>query len=80
MRLYGVIQAFRAGRMPDNAQIDQTLQYFINSSPVDLNKLSPDGRKLIDDIRAILETVRVYLLLVPMVPCTSNPLIGSSES
>jgi len=57
MRLYGVIQAFRAGRMPDNAQIDQTLRYFIGHSPVDINQLSPEGKKLVDDVRAILETV-----------------------
>ncbi|KAG8786305.1 hypothetical protein FRC16_001757 [Serendipita sp. 398] len=59
MRLYGVIQAFRAGRMPDNAQIDQTLRYFINTSPVDLSKLSPEGQKLVQDVRAILETSRL---------------------
>lgn len=59
MRLYGVIQAFRAGRMPDNAQIDQTLQYFIKKSPVDVSKLSPEGQKLVEDVRAILETTRL---------------------
>ena len=58
MRLYGVIQAFRAGRMPDNAQIDQTLKYFIEHSPVDVNRLSPEGKKLVDDVRAILATSR----------------------
>jgi len=58
MRLYGVIQAFRAGRMPDNTQIDNTLKYFIEHSPVDLDKLSPEGRKLVEDVRAILTTTR----------------------
>jgi hypothetical protein len=57
MRLYGVIQAFRRGRMPDNAQIDETLKYFITTSPIDINKLSPEGQKLVTDVRSILETV-----------------------
>ena len=58
MRLYGVIQAFRAGRMPDNTQIDQTLKYFIEHSPIDIDKLSPEGQKLIEDVRGILGTTR----------------------
>ncbi|PVF96377.1 hypothetical protein CPB86DRAFT_874940 [Serendipita vermifera] len=59
MRLYGVIEAFRRGRMPDNAQIDQTLNYFIKNSPVDISKLSPEGQKLVVDVRSILETIRL---------------------
>ncbi|CAG8625632.1 17243_t:CDS:10, partial [Acaulospora colombiana] len=59
MRLYGVIQAFRRGRMPDNAQIDQTLNYFIKTSPIDISKLSPEGQKLVVDVRSILETTRL---------------------
>jgi hypothetical protein len=58
MRLYGVIQAFRAGRMPDNAQIDQSLKYFIEHSPIDINRLSPEGKKLVEDVRGILSTTR----------------------
>lgn len=58
LRLYGVIEAFRRGRMPDNRQIDETLAYVRENSFVDINKLSPDGRKLIQDIRDIVETVR----------------------
>lgn len=46
--------------MPDNAQIDETLKYFIANSPVDLSKLSPEGTKLIEDIRAILETASLF--------------------
>ncbi|KAL4257694.1 protein of unknown function DUF5923, partial [Pleurotus pulmonarius] len=49
IRLFGVISAFRAGRVPSNAQIDQTLKYVLDNSPVDLNALSHDGRKLISD-------------------------------
>ncbi|KAH7919183.1 hypothetical protein BV22DRAFT_1108163 [Leucogyrophana mollusca] len=61
IRLYGVIEAFRQGRMPDNAQIDETLTYFADKSPVDLDKLSPEGRKLIQDSRDIIETARLMV-------------------
>lgn len=59
LRLYGVIQAFRQGRMPDNAQIDETLLFVRDHSPINTAKLSPDGKKLIGDTRNIIETVRV---------------------
>lgn len=57
MRLYGAIQAFRENKYPDNAQIDETLAYVIQHSPVDESRLSSEGRKLIHDVRDILETV-----------------------
>ena len=56
LKLYGVIQALRSGHMPDNNQINETLDYAIRHSPVDLDKLSPDGKLLIEDFRDILET------------------------
>ncbi|SPO29903.1 uncharacterized protein UTRI_06180_B [Ustilago trichophora] len=58
MRFFGVIQAFREGRYPDNQQIDDTLKYTLANSPVDTNKLSPDGKKLIQDVRELIETAR----------------------
>ncbi|KZT38525.1 hypothetical protein SISSUDRAFT_986068 [Sistotremastrum suecicum HHB10207 ss-3] len=61
MRFYGVIEAFRQGRMPDNKQIDQTLLYVRDNSPVPLNELSPQGRKLIEDSRDIIETARLMV-------------------
>jgi hypothetical protein len=57
LRLYGVIQAFSNGRMPDNAQIDETLVFVRDHSPVNTNQLSAEGRKLIQDARNIVETV-----------------------
>ncbi|KAK2464849.1 hypothetical protein APHAL10511_003148 [Amanita phalloides] len=56
LRFYGVIEAFRKGRMPSNQQIDHTLKYVLDHSPVDTEKLSPDGRKLISDMRDIIDT------------------------
>lgn len=61
MKLYGVIQAFRRGRLPQNSQIDQALRYLEGHSPVNLNKLSPEGRKLVDDCRGIIETMRLQV-------------------
>lgn len=58
MRFFGVIQAFREGRYPDNQQIDDTLKYTLANSPFDTNKLSPDGKKLIQDVRELIETAR----------------------
>ncbi|KAH7884057.1 hypothetical protein F5I97DRAFT_2046740 [Phlebopus sp. FC_14] len=61
IRFYGVIEAFRQGRMPDNHQIDETLSYLHDTSPVDLDKLSPEGKKLIQDSRDIIETARLIV-------------------
>lgn len=47
--------------MPDNRQIDDMLQYLLETSPVDEQKLSPDGRKLIQDSRDIIETARLIV-------------------
>jgi len=57
MRFYGAIQAFRENKYPDNTQIDETLTYVIEHSPLDESKLSHEGSKLINDVRDILETV-----------------------
>jgi hypothetical protein len=58
MHLYGVIQAFRNGQYPSNRQIDETLDYVINHSPIDEGKLSKEGRHLIDDVRRIIATAK----------------------
>lgn len=65
MRLYGVIQAFRENRYPDNVQVDETLSYVLGHSPVDESKLSSEGRKLVNDVRDIIETVRAPSSLPP---------------
>jgi len=61
LHFYGVIEAFRQGRMPDNNQIDSTLRYICDTSPIDIDKLSNDGRKLIQDARDIIETARLMV-------------------
>lgn len=47
IRLYGVVEAFRQGRMPSNTQIDATLRYVADNSPIDVIALSSEGKKLI---------------------------------
>ncbi|KAG8905215.1 hypothetical protein FRB99_000484 [Tulasnella sp. 403] len=61
LRLYGVIEALRAGKFPDNAQIDGTLTYVGQHSPIDISKLSHDGQKLVSDSRDIIETARLIV-------------------
>ncbi|EPQ50351.1 hypothetical protein GLOTRDRAFT_141540 [Gloeophyllum trabeum ATCC 11539] len=61
LRLYGVIEAFRQGRLPDNQQIDRTLKYVLDHEPVDTSALSPEGKRLIQDTRDIIETARVIV-------------------
>ncbi|KAJ7753393.1 hypothetical protein DFH07DRAFT_886813 [Mycena maculata] len=56
IRLYAAIAALRNSRLPTNAQIADTLQYVKTHSPVDEKKLSPEGRKLVADIREIIGT------------------------
>lgn len=61
LRFYGVINAFKESRMPTNEQIDHTLQYVMNHSPVPENELSSEGKKLIADTRDIIETARLMV-------------------
>lgn len=47
--------------MPDNKQIDSTLAYAQKASPVPLDKLSPEGRELVEDVRDIIGTMRTIV-------------------
>ena len=44
--------------MPGNTQIDKVLSYLRDAEPVDVHKLSQDGKTLIQDSRDIIETAR----------------------
>lgn len=55
---YGVIRAFQNNRYPDNKQIDEALVFAQKNSPVDLSKLSGDGKNLVNDIRDIIAVMR----------------------
>ena len=56
LRFYGAIEALRQGRYPSNQQIDSAFRYVLERSPVDQDQLSPEGRKLIQNCRDIIET------------------------
>lgn len=62
LRFYGVIEAFRDGRYPDNQQIDETLRYVLEHSPVDVKTLSTEGQRLVQDARDVIETARKIVL------------------
>jgi hypothetical protein len=47
--------------MPTNPQIDEFLKYALDHSLVETSKLSPDGQKLIQDTRDIIETARLIV-------------------
>ncbi|ORX38560.1 hypothetical protein BD324DRAFT_578011 [Kockovaella imperatae] len=61
MKLWGVIQAFGQGRLPTNRQMDSALEYAVEHSPVEVDKLSQEGKVLIDDTRDIIETLRTMV-------------------
>lgn len=61
VRLFGAIEAFRHGRLPTNKQLDRSLEYVRDHSPLDIDQLSPQGRKLIQDLREIINTTRLVL-------------------
>ncbi|KAJ7221382.1 hypothetical protein GGX14DRAFT_669536 [Mycena pura] len=56
IRLYGALAALRRSRMPSNTQITDALEYIKTHSPVDEQKLSSEGCKLVGDVRDILST------------------------
>ena len=56
-----MVEAFRNCRLPTNDQIDKTLQYILDHSPVDVHKLSPEGRKLVQDTKDIIGTARMMV-------------------
>lgn len=61
LKLYGVLSAFKESRMPTNEQIDRTLNFVLQHSPVPEADLSPEGRKLVSDSRDIIETARLIV-------------------
>ncbi|KAL9715568.1 hypothetical protein Ac2012v2_000009 [Leucoagaricus gongylophorus] len=61
IRLLGAIEALRHARLPTNRQLDTCLQYLADHAPLDLHQLSPQGLKLIHDLRDIINTTRILL-------------------
>ncbi|KAL8731572.1 MAG: hypothetical protein Q9181_004246 [Wetmoreana brouardii] len=64
LQLYGIYSAFANGKVPSNKQIDVALNSAIASKPLanPSNKLSPEGRHLVADLRDVIEQAKVLLL------------------
>lgn len=64
LQIYGIISAFQQGKVPSNEQIDVALNSFLASkalsSPSD--KLSSDGKLLVQDTRDAVEEAKKLLL------------------
>lgn len=64
LQLYGILTAFSNGKVPSNKQIDVALNSTLASRPLSnpSNKLSPEGRKLVGDLRDVVEKAKILLL------------------
>lgn len=58
LKLYGVVEAFRQGKMPNNEQCVRALDYALGHSPVTESKLSKDGKELVEDFRDIIRIAK----------------------
>lgn len=61
LKFYGAIEALRDSRMPTNDQIDTMLTYLLDNSLVPPQQLSQEGKKMVNDTRDVVETLRVIV-------------------
>lgn len=64
LRLYGIYQAFSLGKCPSNKQIDIALNSAIGSKALSKpsDKLSEEGRHLVDDLKDVIDQAKMLLL------------------
>ncbi|KAF1999824.1 hypothetical protein P154DRAFT_620537 [Amniculicola lignicola CBS 123094] len=64
LQLYGIYSAFANGKVPSNQQIDVTLNSALASKALasPSKKLSPEGQKLAQDFRQVVEQAKILLL------------------
>jgi len=64
LQLFGIFQAFSNGKVPSNKQIDVALNSAIASKALSSpsKKLSPEGQKLVGDLKAVIEQAKILLL------------------
>ncbi|OCL12589.1 hypothetical protein AOQ84DRAFT_148662 [Glonium stellatum] len=64
LQLYGIYSAFANGKVPSNKQIDIALNSALASKPLSSpsKKLSPEGQKLVGDLRDVIEKAKILLL------------------
>lgn len=65
LRIYGIINAFSNGKLPTNKQIDVALSSLTAHKKLRTpnEKLSPEGRVLLDDFRNVVEEAKRLLLV-----------------
>lgn len=64
VRYYGIVEAFRNGKLPSNKQIDVAINSAIQSDAMTKPspKLSGEGKHLINDLRLVMEQAKLLLL------------------
>jgi len=64
LQLFGIFQAFSNGKVPSNKQIDVALNSALASKALSSpsKKLSPEGQKLVGDLKAVIEQAKILLL------------------
>ncbi|OCK80738.1 hypothetical protein K432DRAFT_404475 [Lepidopterella palustris CBS 459.81] len=64
LQLYGIYTAFANGKVPSNRQIDIALNSILVSKALGApsKKLSPEGQKLVSDLRDVIEKAKILLL------------------
>jgi hypothetical protein len=64
LQIYGIISAFKTGKVPSNDQIDVALNSFLESKALSSpsQKLSPEGQTLVADAKEVIKQAK-YLLL-----------------
>ncbi|KAK6851883.1 hypothetical protein PG995_012008 [Apiospora arundinis] len=64
LQIYGIINAFQAGKVPSNDQIDVALNSFLASKALanPSSKLSTEGRALVGDFREVVQQAKNLLL------------------
>lgn len=65
LQLYGIYSAFANGKVPSNKQIDIALSSALASKPLakPSTKLSPEGQKLVGDLRDVIEQAKILVLV-----------------
>jgi len=64
LQIYGIISAFKNGKVPSNDQIDVALNSFLESKALSSpsKKLSSDGQVLVDDVKEVVKQAKNLLL------------------
>lgn len=64
LQIYGIISAFKTGKVPSNDQIDVALNSFLESKALSgpSEKLSPEGQALVADAREVVRQAKHLLL------------------